>query len=64
MPKDTEVNCPTCAEIVPWVPTSTYRPFCSKRCQDADFIDWANEEKRIAGAGDYDDIFSEPSEDQ
>lgn len=28
-----EVACPQCGKKVIWGPESTYRPFCSKRCQ-------------------------------
>nr|WP_086938439.1 DNA gyrase inhibitor YacG [Thaumasiovibrio occultus] len=51
----TKVPCPTCKTLVPWAPKSTYRPFCSKRCQLIDLGEWASEEKRIAGAPDMSD---------
>ncbi len=57
--KATRVDCPTCQTIIEWSERYPDRPFCSKRCKDRDFIDWANEEQRIAGSGSYDDIFSD-----
>jgi len=44
-----QVTCPTCGKPVPWSPESTYRPFCSKRCQLIDLGEWVNEEKAIPG---------------
>ena len=44
-----EVNCPQCAKRVPWLPESTYRPFCSKRCQLFD------ESHRISGESAMDE---------
>ena len=43
------VTCPTCGKPVPWSPESTFRPFCSKRCQLIDLGEWVNEEKAIPG---------------
>lgn len=48
----TTVNCPTCGVAVVWNATSTFRPFCSKRCQLIDLGEWADEEKRIPSSGD------------
>jgi endogenous inhibitor of DNA gyrase (YacG/DUF329 family) len=37
------MSCPTCGK-----PTEPkFRPFCSKRCQDADLSRWLNEEYRV-----------------
>lgn len=47
------VNCPTCSKEVIWDELSTWRPFCSKRCQLIDLGEWANEEKRIASEGEF-----------
>ena len=41
------VNCPTCQKIVAWQAESTFRPFCSKKCQLIDFGEWANERNAI-----------------
>ncbi|MBK5143314.1 DNA gyrase inhibitor YacG [Budviciaceae bacterium BWR-B9] len=46
-----QVNCPTCGKPVIWNEQSTYRPFCSKRCQLIDLGEWADEEKRIPSSG-------------
>ena len=32
---------------MPWTNESTFRPFCSKRCQLIDLGEWAAEEKAI-----------------
>ncbi len=64
MQKNIVVDCPNCGISVSWSESQPHRPFCSKRCKDSDFIDWANEEQRIAGAASYDDIFSEGMGDQ
>lgn len=59
MNKKLIVNCPNCGVDVVWSNEQTYRPFCSLRCKDSDFIDWATEKKQIPGAALYDDVFSE-----
>ncbi len=43
-----KVSCPTCAKEVVWQPESTYRPFCSKRCQLIDLGEWADEGHKIS----------------
>lgn len=53
------VDCPNCQQSIEWTDQYPERPFCSTRCKNNDFIDWANEEQRIAGSPNYDDIFSE-----
>lgn len=58
MQKERSVDCPTCGDTITWNKQQAFRPFCSQRCKDADFIDWAHEEKRIPGSSTYDDIFS------
>lgn len=42
-----QVNCPTCKKTVEWIQSSTFRPFCSKKCQLIDLGEWANEQKSI-----------------
>ena len=59
MSKSILVNCPSCRRKVEWISYNNERPFCSKRCKNNDFIDWANEDKSINGNAIYDDIFSE-----
>ena len=44
----THVPCPHCNKDVPWLPSSTYRPFCCKRCQLVDFGEWADEGHKIS----------------
>lgn len=54
------VNCPSCQRIVPWTDESPYRPFCSLRCKQQDFCDWANERHAIPGQSDEEDeLFSD-----
>lgn len=36
------VKCPSCGISVRWEAASTWRPFCSERCQLVDFGDWAS----------------------
>ena len=57
--KPPSLDCPGCGISIVWSDDYPHRPFCSKRCREADFIDWANEDQRIAGSSSYDDIFSE-----
>ncbi len=47
--KVTVVQCGTCKKDVEWTAENVYRPFCSKRCQQIDFGDWATESFTIAG---------------
>lgn len=50
--KLTTVKCPQCGATVTWSEMSTFRPFCSKRCQLIDLGEWAEEEKRIPSSPD------------
>jgi len=43
-----KVPCPTCNKQVVWQAESTYRPFCSKRCQLIDLGEWAEENHKIS----------------
>ena len=52
------VECPTCHSKVEWLEKNESRPFCSERCKNSDFIDWANEEHKISSNPDYDDFLS------
>jgi len=45
-----KVPCPNCNKSVIWQPESTYRPFCSKRCQLIDLGEWADENHKISQA--------------
>ena len=53
------VKCPNCQVKVEWRQDNPYRPFCSERCKNKDFIAWANEEQKIPGDTSVSDIFSE-----
>ncbi|RRJ83883.1 DNA gyrase inhibitor YacG [Aestuariirhabdus litorea] len=52
------LNCPHCQKQVEWSPQNPYRPFCSERCKLIDFGSWANEDNRIAGDPEFDDLLS------
>ncbi|NQY64342.1 MAG: DNA gyrase inhibitor YacG [Alteromonadaceae bacterium] len=43
-----KVSCPNCQKDVIWQTESTYRPFCSKRCQLIDLGEWADEGHKIS----------------
>ena len=45
-----KVPCPNCQTSVVWQSESTYRPFCSKRCQLIDLGEWADENHKISQA--------------
>ena len=45
----TIVKCPTCQKNVEWAKASTFRPFCSQRCQLIDLGEWASEKHTIQG---------------
>ncbi len=47
MTEPTIVKCPTCKADVAWTKAQKYRPFCSHRCQQIDFGDWATESYSI-----------------
>lgn len=42
-------NCPTCKKIIEWNAKFPHRPFCSMRCKQLDFGDWASERFQISG---------------
>ncbi len=48
------IKCPTCKTSVEWTDRSPYRPFCSERCKQIDFGDWATERFSIAGEPCFD----------
>ncbi|CAH0993176.1 DNA gyrase inhibitor YacG [Sinobacterium norvegicum] len=52
------IACPSCKKSTLYSKDNPDRPFCSKRCKDADFIDWSNEQRTIAGNSVYDDLLS------
>ncbi len=43
-----KVPCPTCNKEVIWQTSSTFRPFCSKRCRLIDLGEWAEENHKIS----------------
>jgi len=48
------LNCPTCKKTIQWSEEYPHRPFCSKRCQQVDFGDWALEKHSIPGEPAFD----------
>ena len=56
------VRCPTCGQPVDWIESNEHRPFCSRRCRDSDFCDWADEQHVIATEQSHSDVFSEDLE--
>jgi endogenous inhibitor of DNA gyrase (YacG/DUF329 family) len=56
------VQCPNCKIDVVWSEDSPFRPFCSERCRNTDFIGWANEEHQLPGDISMDDLMSEDIE--
>jgi len=56
----TIVKCPTCKKDVVWTKEQKYRPFCSHRCQQIDFGDWATESYSIP----VDPLFDEGQQDE
>ncbi len=57
--KTLSVSCPTCKKEVIMTEASPFRPFCSKRCRDIDFGEWASEGFKIEGDSDAADTWSE-----
>lgn len=67
------LQCPECKKPVHWNDKFPHRPFCSARCKQMDFGDWANENHRIPGqtlnsneddlADDFDDSFGDTDAD-
>jgi uncharacterized protein len=53
------VKCPSCKADVEWSERSEFRPFCSARCKNTDFIGWANEQHQLPGDVSIDDAMSE-----
>ena len=54
MTEITKLKCPTCGTQVQWNENFPHRPFCSHRCQQIDFGDWATESFAIAGEPVFD----------
>ena len=41
------VTCPACRGDSVYAASNPYRPFCSERCKNRDFGDWASEAFRV-----------------
>lgn len=52
------VTCPQCKKRMHYSTSNASRPFCSERCRLIDFGAWANEEHRIPGKADADEVMS------
>ncbi len=52
------VECPTCKKTVEWTESNPFRPFCSERCKLIDLGAWADEQHKISGSADVDDLLS------
>lgn len=58
--KAPSLSCPTCKKTIRWSDEYPDRPFCSARCKQIDFGEWASERHSIPGkTDDEDDLFSE-----
>ena len=42
-------HCPGCNEEIVWDEDNPWRPFCSQRCRDEDFLAWSREQRVIEG---------------
>jgi len=62
MTDNNQILCPTCQLTIEWSEKFPYRPFCSQRCQQIDFGDWANEQYRVAGESDNAEKLEEDDE--
>jgi len=51
-------TCPACKKRMQWSTSNKSRPFCSERCRLIDFGAWANEEHRIPGKDEVDEVMS------
>lgn len=53
-----EYECPCCKTPLTWNPENPWRPFCSERCKNKDFIAWANEENKLPDNNILDELDS------
>ena len=53
-------KCPQCSKKA----ISEFKPFCSKRCADADLTAWITEKYRVASNDDTRDSLINPDEDE
>jgi hypothetical protein len=60
--KINKMQCPACSADIVYSKENPFRPFCSERCKNLDFTQWADEGHRITGSSEYDDILSEDLE--
>ncbi len=55
---DRIVRCPTCGGDSVYATSNSARPFCSERCKNMDFGDWASENFRVAARPTSEDLKS------
>ena len=58
------MRCPACSTELVYSTKNPFRPFCSERCKNMDFTQWADEGHLIAGSNEYDDLLSEDLDKQ
>ncbi|MFZ4649770.1 MAG: DNA gyrase inhibitor YacG [Rubrivivax sp.] len=46
-PAARQVDCPACKGPSLYAPSNPWRPFCSRRCREADLGAWASEGYRV-----------------
>jgi endogenous inhibitor of DNA gyrase (YacG/DUF329 family) len=50
------VKCPRCSGDSIYAPSNQSRPFCSERCKNIDFGDWASESFRVPDPTTADEV--------
>lgn len=58
------VTCPTCSKRVKWTASNADRPFCSERCKLIDLGAWADEQHKIPGSEEDNDVLSGDLDDR
>ncbi len=52
-------SCPHCQTKIRYSRTNPFRPFCSERCKNADFLGWSEEKHRIPENLPFSDLDAE-----
>ena len=47
--EELEILCPRCKTLCLYSEKNPFRPFCSRRCREADLHQWAEEDYKIPG---------------
>ncbi len=53
-----QYKCPKCQKELTWESKNPHKPFCSEPCKNNDLIAWANEENRVPGNQEWDDVLT------